>query len=118
MSLKLQSGFTFDYDNLFGEGKVTAADLKACEPELKKAHEAMKTMRKTGVIRGHLSKDGTPELVLFSQLPYVEDGHLNSPKSMADRSSLTVLFMERIIRCIAAMSLASSSPSPSTNPST
>ena len=89
MSLKLQSGFTFDYDNLFGEGKVTAADLKACEPELKKAHEAMKTMRKTGVIRGHLSKDGTPELVLFSQLPYVEDGHLNSPKSMAHLQELT-----------------------------
>ena len=23
MSLKLKSGFTFDYDNLYGEGKVT-----------------------------------------------------------------------------------------------
>ena len=96
MSLKLQSGFTFDYDNLFGEGKVTAADLKACEPELKKAHEAMKTMRKTGVIRGHLSKDGTPELVLFSQLPYVEDGHLNSPKSMAHLQELTDSVKDRV----------------------
>ena len=42
MSLKLASGFTFDYDNLFGEGKVTEADIKEFEGELKKAHEAMK----------------------------------------------------------------------------
>ena len=29
MSLKLASGFEFDYENLYGEGKVTEADLKA-----------------------------------------------------------------------------------------
>ena len=48
MSLKLKSGFTFDYDNLYGEGKVTEADLKSYEEDLKKAHEAMKVMRETG----------------------------------------------------------------------
>lgn len=80
MSLKLKSGFTFDYDNLYGEGKVTEADLKSYEEDLKKAHEAMKVMRETGFIRAHLSKDGEPEKVLFSQLPYVEEGHLNSPR--------------------------------------
>lgn len=89
MSLKLKSGFTFDYDNLYGEGKVTEADLKSYEEDLKKAHEAMKVMRKTGFIRGHLSKDGEPEKVLFSQLPYVEEGHLNSPSSLKHLQELT-----------------------------
>ena len=28
MSLKLKSGFTFDYDNLYGEGKVTDAERR------------------------------------------------------------------------------------------
>ena len=37
MSLKLKSGFTFDYDNLYGEGKVTEADLKSYEEDLKNA---------------------------------------------------------------------------------
>ena len=61
MSLKLQSGFSFDYDNLFGEGRVTAADVEAALPAIEKAHAAVQQMRETGVVRGHLSKDGTPE---------------------------------------------------------
>ena len=60
MSLILKSGFTFDYDNLYGEGKVTDADLAFYAEDLKNAHEAMKVMRATGFIRGHLSKDGEP----------------------------------------------------------
>ncbi len=96
MSLKLKSGFTFDYDNLFGEGKVTAEDIKAYAEDLKKAHAAMKVMRDTGVIKAHLSKDGTPEKVLFSQLPYVEEGHLNSPKSMAHLKELTDSVKDRV----------------------
>ena len=89
MSLKLKSGFEFDYDNLYGEGKVTEADLKSYEADLKKAHEAMKVMREKGFIRAHLSKDGEPEKVLFSQLPYVEEGHLNSPSSLKHLQELT-----------------------------
>ena len=89
MSLKLNSGFEFDYDNLYGEGKVTDADLKSYEADLKRAHEAMKVMREKGFIRAHLSKDGEPEKVLFSQLPYVEEGHLNSPSSMKHLQELT-----------------------------
>ena len=89
MSLKLKSGFTFDYDNLYGEGKVTEADLKSYEEDLKNAHEAMKVMRETGFIRAHLSKDGEPEKVLFSQTPYVEEGHINSPSSLKRLQKLT-----------------------------
>ncbi len=89
MSLKLKSGFEFDYDNLYGEGKVTEDDLKFYEADLKKAHEALKVMREKGFIRAHLSKDGEPEKVLFSQLPYVEEGHLNSPSSLKHLQELT-----------------------------
>ena len=96
MSLKLKSGFTFDYDNLFGAGKVTRDDIEAYEPALKKAHAAMKVMRDKGFIRAHLSKDGEPELVLFPQLPYVEQGHLNSPDSMAHLQELTDSVRNRV----------------------
>ena len=86
MALTLKSGFSFDYDNLFGEGKVTAADLDECKDALAKAHEAMKVMRETGFIKAHLSKDGAPEKVYFSKLPYIteENGklNLNSPASI------------------------------------
>ncbi len=86
MALTLKSGFSFDYDNLFGEGKVTQADLDSYAQDLKKAHEAMKVMRESGFIKAHLSKDGTPEKVYFSKLPYIteENGklNLNSPASI------------------------------------
>ena len=86
MALTLLSGFSFDYDNLFGEGKVTQADLDSYSDALKKAHEAMKVMRREGFIKAHLSKDGTPEKVYFSKLPYIteENGklNLNSPASI------------------------------------
>ncbi len=84
MALTLKSGFSFDYDNLFGEGKVTEADIDF--DALRKAHEAMKVMRETGFIKAHLSKDGNPEKVYFSKLPYIteENGklNLNSPASI------------------------------------
>lgn len=86
---ELKSGFSFDYGNLFGEGKVTADDVAALSNEIKKAHEAMKVMRRTGVVRGHLSKDGQPEKVLFSQLPYIKEGNLNSPSSIEKLKALS-----------------------------
>lgn len=80
--LILGSGFTFDYTNLYGEDKVTAKDVESIQDRIRLAHQAVEHMRATGEIRGHLSKDGTPEKVLFSQLPYVIDGNLNSPSSI------------------------------------
>ena len=97
MSLTLKSGFSFDYDNLVGEGKVTKADVAELSDKIQAAVEAIKVMRKDGIIRGHLSKDGTPEKVLFSQLPYVEDGHLNSPASMAHLQELTDSVRNRVL---------------------
>lgn len=86
MALTLKSGFSFDYDNLFGEGKVSQSDLDSYADALKAAHEAMKVMRESGFIKAHLSKDGAPEKVYFSKLPYIteENGklNLNSPASI------------------------------------
>ena len=73
---------SFDVSNLFGEGKVTAADLDAFGPSMRAAHKAVEHMRSTGEVRGHLSKDGTPEKVLFTQLPFIAPGNLNSPESI------------------------------------
>lgn len=81
-SLQLSSGFRFDYRNLFGEGKVTTAEILAIQDRIEAAHQALETMRESGEVRGHLSKDGTPEKVLFSQLPYVQADNLNSPESI------------------------------------
>lgn len=96
MSLKLKSGFTFDYDNLFGDGKVTAEDIAAFGPKLEEAKTAIKTMRSQGIIREHLSKDGTPEKVLFSELPYIEEGNLNSPSSIGRLHDLSKSVKNRV----------------------
>ncbi|MDF2635454.1 MAG: Glucose-6-phosphate isomerase [Pelosinus sp.] len=81
--LKLASGFSFDYGNLYGVGKVTAGDIEDLTEKLAAAQQAVENMRATGEVRGHLSKDGTPEKVLFTQLPYIAEGNLNSPASIA-----------------------------------
>jgi len=81
--LQTASGFTFDYQNLFGVGKVTAEEIAAIRAKTDQAHAAVQHMRATGEVTGHLSKDGAPEKVLFTQLPYIADGHLNSPDSIA-----------------------------------
>jgi len=81
-SLTLTSGFTFDYANLYGEGKIIQSDINGLADRIQAAHSAVEQMRAAGVVRGHLSKDGEPERVLFSQLPYVKEGNLNSPQSI------------------------------------
>jgi glucose-6-phosphate isomerase len=81
--LTLSSGFSFDYGNLYGDGKVTASDVAALSEKLAAAQQAVEHMRSSGEVRGHLSKDGAPEKVLFTQLPYVVEGNLNSPSSIA-----------------------------------
>lgn len=96
MELRLKSGFTFDYSNLVGEGKVTEQDVKDLGTKIAEANKAIKVMRQDGIIRGHLSKDGTPEKVYFSQLPYVEEGHLNSPKSIKHLQELTDSVKNRV----------------------
>ena len=80
--IQLETGLVFDYQNMMGEGGVTEADVVELGGRLQDAHRAIETMRESGIIRGHLSKDGEPEKVLFSQLPYVKAGNLNNPESI------------------------------------
>ena len=94
--LQTASGFTFEYENLFGEGKVTAAEIAAIEAKIAKAHRAIEHMRATGEVQGHLSKDGAPEKVLFTQLPYIAGGHLNSPDSIARLKTFGASLQNRV----------------------
>lgn len=80
--LKLKSGFVFDYTNLVGEGRITEEDINGLSGKIQAACQAISHMRQTGEVRAHLSKDGLPEKVLFSQLPYIKEGNLNNPQSI------------------------------------
>lgn len=82
--LKNNTGISFDFSNLYGENKVNASDIEDIREKLEKAAQAIHLMREKGEITGHLSKDGLPEKVLFSQLPYVAEGNINSPESIQD----------------------------------
>jgi len=95
-SITLQSGFSFEYANLYGEQGVTEGDVAALAEQIADAHQAIVHMRATGEVRGHLSKDGTPEKVLFSQLPYVAAGNLNSPASIARLKALGQSLQNRV----------------------
>jgi glucose-6-phosphate isomerase len=81
--LRLGSGLTFNYANMFGPSRIDRADLAELGGRIAAAHVAVCNMRNTGEVRGHLSKDGAPEKVLFTQLPFVAGGNLNSPESIA-----------------------------------
>jgi len=95
-TITLPSGFSFEYANLFGDKRVSGGDVAALGQQIAAAHQAIQHMRVTGEIRGHLSKDGTPEKVLFTQLPYVEDGHLNSPASITKLKDLGKSLQNRV----------------------
>lgn len=86
--LVLPTGFTFDYTNLMGPKAVSEIELEALRGECEIALASADKMIDTGVVAGHLSKDGEPELVLFPQLPYIEEGHINSPKVMEKLEAL------------------------------
>jgi glucose-6-phosphate isomerase len=79
--IKLTSGFTYDYGNLIKQ--VTHSDVEWLSERVALAHQAVCHMRTTGEVKGHLSKEGALEKVLFSNLPYVTDTNLNSPQSLA-----------------------------------
>lgn len=80
----LESGFVFDVTNLLHPKGVTEEDLEKIVEKINSAEEEVKNMRKTGIIPNHLSKDGEPEPVLFTKLPYIktEYDNLNNPESI------------------------------------
>ncbi len=88
--LILPSGFTFDYQNLVGADMVKPEDIDMLGQDIENAMLAAKKMRTDGVVAGHVSKDGDPELVLFPQLPYIEEAHINSPLVMQRLKELSL----------------------------
>lgn len=94
--IALKSGFVFDVTNLYGPDNVTAEDVKELEPIYTKAHETLMEMRKTGIMAGHLSKDGVPEEVLFPQLPYVAEGNINNPERIMALEELARTVRNRV----------------------
>lgn len=94
--IQLESGFSFDYANLLGDEAVKVEDLQELGPKIDSALKAAEKMRETGIVEGHLSKDGELELVLFPQLPYIADGNINSPTVMKKLKDLQKHAQEEI----------------------
>lgn len=93
--ITLKSGFVVDVSHLYGTN-VTADDIKELEPTYQKAHETLMNMRKTGIMAGHLSKDGAPEDVLFPQLPYIAEGNINNPERIMALEELARTVRNRV----------------------
>jgi len=81
-NIRLQDGFEFDFGTMLGEGRIQEKDILALEPKIQQAVAAMAEIRRSGVAKGHLSKDGTPEKVYFTRLPYIAEGNPNTPGSI------------------------------------
>ena len=90
MKLSCQSGMTFDYGNMFGEGRLQAELVDAAINKYAVAtNNAINKIRTTGIAKAHLSKDGTPEHVYFLRMPYVAEGNPNTPASIAKLKAFT-----------------------------
>ncbi len=81
--IHLQDGFIFDYATMLGDRRITADDLEALRKRAEDAALAVDEMRASGYAKAHLSKDGKPEPVYFTKLPYIAKGNPNCPQSIA-----------------------------------
>ena len=83
----LEQGITFDFSPLWGEGRIQAEDITEFSSELEQAVAGVAQLRKTGLVKGHLSKDGKPEPVYFTRLPYLEKGNPNTEELLKGLTS-------------------------------
>ena len=67
----LLSGFCFDFTHMFAPGGLKDEELDALFPQLQAAEEGLSYIRREGRAYHHLSKDGVPEAVYFTRLPYI-----------------------------------------------
>lgn len=79
----LTNNFIFDYKTMLGKHRIQQEDFLSIEDKITRAVSNMKLMREDGYAAGHLSKDGKPESVYFTRLPYVLEDNPNSPESVA-----------------------------------
>lgn len=75
--LTQKNGFSLDYSKMLGFGRLRQTDFVEVGGKMVPAHAAVCKLRETGHIK-------TGELVLFPTLPYVQEGNLNTPESIAD----------------------------------
>ncbi len=94
--LELPSGLTLDYSNCLNSHAILRDDIGRFQASIQHVMTLTEHMRKTGVVPGHLSKDGEPELVLFPKLPYITQDGINTPKVMRDLDALSVYGREHI----------------------
>lgn len=81
--ISLADGFEFDFSTMLGDGRITEADMTQLQDRMTEAVRGIDALRRSGYVKGHLSKDGKPEPVYFTRLPYVQKGNPNSPDSLA-----------------------------------
>lgn len=86
--MNVSDGFIFDFRTMLGRGRITEADLAELATRAAAAAAAVDEMRASGYAKAHLSKDGAPEPVYFTRLPYVSNDNPNTPKSMRKLAEL------------------------------
>lgn len=81
--LVLANNFVFDYRTMLGKHRIQKDDFAAIKSNIERAVSNIKKMRDNGYVAGHLSKDGKPESVYFTRLPYIKNENPNNPESVA-----------------------------------
>lgn len=81
--ITMPSGLVFDFTNMFGENRLQQDEVAQAIVECgSRADAAVRSIRAEGVAKNHLSKDGTPEHVYFTRMPYVAEGNPNTESSI------------------------------------
>ena len=81
--ITMPSGLVFDFTNMFGENRLQQDEVAQAVAECgSRADAAVRSIRAEGVAKNHLSKDGTPEHVYFTRMPYVAEGNPNTEASI------------------------------------
>lgn len=81
--ITMPSGLIFDFTNMFGEKRLQQDEVAQAVSEWGgKADAAVRQIRTAGVAKNHLSKDGAPEHVYFTRMPYVAEGNPNTEASI------------------------------------
>lgn len=81
--ITMPSGLVFDFTNMFGENRLQQDEVAQAIVECgSRADAAVRRIRTAGIAKNHLSKDGTPEHVYFTRMPYVAEGNPNTEASI------------------------------------
>ena len=68
MIYEFKNGFKVDFSNIYHETAISSKDIVEQEAVISGAAEKMNDIRRSGMLSGHVSKDGALERVLFPTL--------------------------------------------------